>query len=58
MKPTTPLKQLDRARARPHSEPKRLPNQSIKDQSKAHENDSIKGKPTQIRASEAQEQKM
>jgi len=41
LEPTTPLKQLARARARPHSKSKRSPNDSIKDQSKAHANESM-----------------
>ena len=41
LKPVTQPKQLARARARPHSKSKRSPNQSIRDQSKAHANQSI-----------------
>jgi len=47
LKPTTPLKQLARARARPHSKSKRSPNQSIKDQSKANANQSIRSARTE-----------
>jgi len=47
LKPTTPLKQLARARARPHSKSKRSPNQSIKDQSKAHANQNIRSARTE-----------
>ena len=46
LKPTTPLKQLARARARPHSKSKPSPNQSIKDQSKSHANQSIRSART------------
>ena len=46
LKPTTQPKQLARARARPHSKLKRSPNQSIRDQSKAHANQSIKSART------------
>jgi len=41
LKPTTQPKQLARARSRPHCKSKRSPNQSIRDQSKAHANQSI-----------------
>jgi len=34
--PTTQPKQLARARTRPHTKSKRSPNESIRDQSKAH----------------------
>jgi len=47
LKPTTPLKQLARARARPHTKSKPSPNQSIRDQSKAHANQSIRSARTE-----------
>jgi len=46
LKPTTQPKQLALARARPHSKSKRPPNQSIRDQSKAHANQSIRSART------------
>jgi len=46
LKPTTQPEQLARARARPHSKSKRSPNQSIRDQSKAHANQSIRSART------------
>jgi len=47
LKPTTPLKQPTRARARPLSKSKRSPNESVKDQSKAHANQSIRSAGTE-----------
>jgi len=46
LKPTTQPKQLARARARPHSKSERSPNHSIRDQSKAHANQSIRSART------------
>ena len=45
-KPTTQPKRLARARPRPHSKSKRSPNQIIRDQSKAHANQSIRSART------------
>jgi len=47
LKPTTQHKQLARARARAHSKSKRSPNQSIRDQSKVHANQSIRSARTE-----------
>jgi len=44
---STQLKQLARARARSHSKSKRTQNQSIKDQSEAHANQSIRSARTE-----------
>jgi len=46
LKPATLPKQLARARARPHSKSERSPNQSIRDQSKVHANQSIRSART------------
>jgi len=47
LKPTTQPKQLARARARPYSKTKRSSNQSIRDQGKAHANQSIRSAITE-----------
>jgi len=47
LKPTTPLKQLARARGRRHTKSKPSPNQSIRDQSKAHANQTIRSARTE-----------